>query len=86
MASPGAETLAVFEIEKAPLTMFTGIRKLEPGCSLVLEGGRLAISRYWSPPAPEKAESEIAAGGFRPVRAILWVCPNACACPCPRQG
>ncbi len=36
-----------FNYVPAPLTMFRGIRKLEPGCSLVLEGGRVEISRYW---------------------------------------
>ena len=39
-----------FNYVPAPLTMFTGIRKLEPGCSLVLEGGRVEISRYWGLP------------------------------------
>jgi asparagine synthase (glutamine-hydrolysing) len=39
-----------FNYVPAPLTMFKGIRKLEPGCSLVLEDGRVSISRYWSLP------------------------------------
>ena len=39
-----------FNYVPAPLTMFRGIRKLEPGCSLVLENGKLAVSRYWSLP------------------------------------
>jgi asparagine synthase (glutamine-hydrolysing) len=39
-----------FNYVPAPLTMFTGIRKLEPGCSLVLENGKLTASRYWSLP------------------------------------
>jgi asparagine synthase (glutamine-hydrolysing) len=75
LADPGVEReldrdalmlYLAFNYVPAPLTMFKGIRKLEPGCSLVLEGGRLAISRYWSPPPPDNTESEIAAGGFRP--------------------
>ena len=41
-----------FNYVPAPRTMFAGIRKLEPGCSLVLEGGRVEISRYWGLPAP----------------------------------
>jgi asparagine synthase (glutamine-hydrolysing) len=46
-----------FSYVPAPRTMFAGIRKLEPGCSLVLEGGRVEISRYWSLPHPaEDAE------------------------------
>ena len=54
-----------FNYVPAPLTMFKGIRKLEPGCSLVLEGGRLAVSRYWSTASPRKAQlRQIAAGGF----------------------
>ena len=44
-----------FNYVPAPLTMFKGIRKLEPGCSLTLEGGTLAVSRYWSlPQLPER--------------------------------
>ena len=39
-----------FNYVPAPLTMFQGIRKLEPGCSLVLENGNIAITRYWSLP------------------------------------
>ncbi len=39
-----------FNYVPAPLTMFKEIRKLEPGCSLVLENGSLAASRYWSLP------------------------------------
>ena len=46
-----------FNYVPAPRTMFAGIRKLEPGCSLVLEGGRVEVSRYWGLPDPaEEAE------------------------------
>jgi asparagine synthase (glutamine-hydrolysing) len=46
-----------FNYVPAPLTMFTGVRKLEPGCSLVLEGGRVEVARYWNLPQPaEDAE------------------------------
>jgi asparagine synthase (glutamine-hydrolysing) len=46
-----------FNYVPAPLTMFRGIRKLEPGCSLVFEDGKLAVSRYWSlPQLPESPE------------------------------
>ena len=41
-----------FNYVPAPRTMFAGIRKLEPGCSLVLEGGRVEVSRYWGLPDP----------------------------------
>ena len=41
-----------FNYVPAPRTMFNGVRKLEPGCSLVLEGGRVEISRYWGLPDP----------------------------------
>jgi asparagine synthase (glutamine-hydrolysing) len=39
-----------FNYVPAPLTMFKSIRKLEPGCSLVLEEGKIEVARYWSPP------------------------------------
>jgi asparagine synthase (glutamine-hydrolysing) len=46
-----------FNYVPAPLTMFRGIRKLEPGCSLVLENGKIAVTRYWSlPQRPESPE------------------------------
>ena len=46
-----------FNYVPAPLTMFKGIRKLEPGCSLTLEDGKLAVSRYWSlPQTPDNPE------------------------------
>jgi asparagine synthase (glutamine-hydrolysing) len=46
-----------FNYVPAPLTMFRGIRKLEPGCSLTLENGTLAVSRYWSlPQLPESPD------------------------------
>jgi asparagine synthase (glutamine-hydrolysing) len=41
-----------FNYVPAPLTIFKGIRKLEPGCSLLFEGGKVSISRYWSLPQP----------------------------------
>jgi asparagine synthase (glutamine-hydrolysing) len=49
-----------FNYVPAPLTMFRGVRKLEPGCSLVFEDGKLAVSRYWSlpqfPECPDPAD------------------------------
>jgi len=51
------ELYLAFNYVPAPLTMFRGIRKLEPGCSLVLENGKLAVSRYWSlPQSPGNTE------------------------------
>jgi asparagine synthase (glutamine-hydrolysing) len=41
-----------FNYVPAPLTMFKGVRKLAPGCSLVLEDSRIDVSRYWSLPQP----------------------------------
>jgi asparagine synthase (glutamine-hydrolysing) len=46
-----------FNYVPAPRTMFRGIRKLAPGCSLVLEDGKLAVSRYWSlPQTPDRSD------------------------------
>ncbi len=39
-----------FSYVPAPYTIFKGIRKLEPGHSLVLEHGRLEIKEYWDVP------------------------------------
>jgi asparagine synthase (glutamine-hydrolysing) len=44
-----------FNYAPAPLTMFRGIRKLEPGCSLTLEDGKTAVKRYWSLPQPPES-------------------------------
>ena len=52
-----------FNYVPAPRTMFNGVRKLEPGCSLVLEGGRVEISRYWD--LPDSAEEAEPAGPDR---------------------
>jgi asparagine synthase (glutamine-hydrolysing) len=52
-----------FNYVPAPLTMFRGVRKLEPGSSLVLENGRLTLSRYWSlPQALPRPDSADASG------------------------
>ena len=47
-----------FNYVPAPLTMFRGIRKLEAGCSLTLEDGKLAVSRYWSLPQTPRPDSD----------------------------
>jgi asparagine synthase (glutamine-hydrolysing) len=48
-----------FNYVPAPFTIFRGIRKLEPGCSLILEKGKLAVSRYWNPPrTPESPDPD----------------------------
>ena len=39
-----------FNYVPAPYTIFRGIRKLEPGHSLILENGRLEIDKYWDVP------------------------------------
>ena len=39
-----------FSYVPAPYTIFKGIRKLEPGHSLILENGRLEIEKYWDVP------------------------------------
>lgn len=46
----------------APMTIYAGIQKLEPGHSLVLENGRVEKTRYWDVPHPAKSS---AAGGLR---------------------
>ncbi len=40
----------------APRTIFSAIRKLEPGFSLVLENGQLEISKYWDAPCTIDSE------------------------------
>jgi len=49
----------------APATLLRGVRKLEPGTSLVWEDGRVTLSRWWRPPTggeraapPTYAEAE----------------------------
>lgn len=42
-----------FNYVPAPHTMFTGIRKLLPGHSLILEEGRVEVNRYWDVPIQE---------------------------------
>ncbi|MFO7709654.1 MAG: asparagine synthase (glutamine-hydrolyzing) [Desulfobacterales bacterium] len=54
-----------FNYVPAPLTMFQGIRKLEPGCSLVLEDGKVAISRYWSLPRVAEDPGPVDAGRIK---------------------
>ncbi len=44
----------------APRTIFEGIRKLQAGYSLVLEGGRVKLERYWDIPNRERAASHAA--------------------------
>jgi len=39
-----------FSYVPAPYTIFRGIRKLEPGHSLILEKGGLQIEKYWDVP------------------------------------
>lgn len=40
----------------APRTAFLGIESLEPGCTAVLENGRLTVTRYWETPFPAAGE------------------------------
>jgi len=48
----------------APFTGFKGIRKIPPGCFLVMEGGALREDRFWIPryttDSPQKSEEEYA--------------------------
>ncbi|MGE5324951.1 MAG: asparagine synthetase B family protein [Actinomycetota bacterium] len=37
----------VFSAIPAPLTIYTGVRKMRPGCTLTLEKGRLKQQQYW---------------------------------------
>ena len=43
-----------FSYVPAPYTIFKGIRKLEPGHSLILENGRLQIDKYWDVPQDQE--------------------------------
>jgi asparagine synthase (glutamine-hydrolysing) len=49
----------------APATILSGVRKLEPGCALVWQGGRSTVKRWWSVPveAGPSPPTEIEAGG-----------------------
>ncbi|MFN2643547.1 MAG: asparagine synthase (glutamine-hydrolyzing) [Burkholderiales bacterium] len=42
----------------APKSVYRQVRKLEAGHSLVIEGGRLSLSRYWRPDYSQKLELE----------------------------
>ena len=55
-----------FNYVPAPLTMFTEIRKLEPGCSLVLENGRAEVHRYWTPSQPAQPSQRTDLSQLRP--------------------
>jgi asparagine synthase (glutamine-hydrolysing) len=48
-----------FNYVPAPLTMFTGLRKLEPGCSLFFENGELTGSRYWAPAGSSSKQEKV---------------------------
>lgn len=41
------DAFLAFTYIPAPLTIYAGIRKLEPGCVLTVENGRTQIRRYW---------------------------------------
>lgn len=41
------DAFLAFTYIPAPLTIYAGIRKLEPGCLLTVENGRTQIRRYW---------------------------------------
>ncbi len=45
-----------FSYVPAPYTIFKGIKKLEPGCSLILEKGEVKIQRYWDAPLTEDTD------------------------------
>lgn len=54
----------------APWTIFKGIKKLEPGCYLVFENGKLKTHRYWDIPKPEEMESP--SSNFRNIKQDLF--------------
>ncbi len=54
-----------FNYVPAPLTMFRGIRKLEPGCSILLEKGALSVTRYWSLPQFPQSPGPSDVGGLQ---------------------
>ncbi len=47
----------------APWTIYRGVRKLEPGTGLILEGGSLSLDRYWDlpkgPTGPDSARLSV---------------------------
>jgi asparagine synthase (glutamine-hydrolysing) len=54
-----------FNYVPAPLTIFREIRKLEPGCSLLLENGEPRLSRFWTLPQNPVDPDEAASNPFR---------------------
>jgi asparagine synthase (glutamine-hydrolysing) len=55
-----------------PATPLRGVRKLPPGCRLVVSNGRVAVERYWSYPMPRpgKATEPAEAYGERLLEAL----------------
>lgn len=48
----------IFSAIPAPLTIYTGVRKMRPGCTVTLEKGRLKQQRYWDVSFREERRSE----------------------------
>ncbi|HXI38169.1 MAG TPA: asparagine synthase (glutamine-hydrolyzing) [Burkholderiales bacterium] len=55
----------------APWTLFSGIRKLMPGCTAVWERGHLRETRYWAPPDGQALATGWAGGTAEAVAAFL---------------
>ena len=51
-----------FSYVPAPYTIFRGIRKLEPGHSLILEKGELRIEKYWD--VPQEPDLNVSSPSF----------------------
>jgi len=54
-----------FNYVPAPHTIFRGIRKLEPGSSLLLENRRVTIHRYWTPSVTGESSEPLEPGGVQ---------------------
>ena len=51
---PALSQYLAMEYVPAPLTIVRDVQKLEPGCALVLQDGRVRGWRYWSLPTPRQ--------------------------------
>ena len=54
-----------YEYVPAPHSIWAGMKKLPPACSLIWEDGRIEIRRYWTSPTPEPTVEPFAAAAER---------------------
>jgi asparagine synthase (glutamine-hydrolysing) len=60
-----------YEYVPAPHSIWEGVKKLPPAHTLVWEGGKTRVERYWSPPWPGEGQGE-APSGFDEEAALFW--------------